>query len=125
MYYSQMYAQKEFVGKNMKDAYKKAVKWVATNVISKQQLKGTMVEYIKSTKSTTITVKLYIKLDTKDVLQRHWDVCREVNSLFYINQNVNCNQCSVKAYRKRSDDITKTKVVYYRELLDKSLKGEI
>ena len=42
--YSEEFMSKKFTGKNMKDAYMKAVKWYATNVLANDELHGKTME---------------------------------------------------------------------------------
>ena len=52
--YSQRVAKKVFTGATVKDAYMKAVKWYASNIIAKDDLHEIQVEYKKDNTANTI-----------------------------------------------------------------------
>lgn len=108
---------KSFTGNNMKDAYMKAVKWYATNVLAKDELQGICVEYIKDTQSPTVTAHLYVTMIEEDVRQSHCQVCKEFHHSFFINEVNCCNNCSVSGYQRRLEQKIKIKREYYRDLL--------
>lgn len=108
---------KKFTGENMKDAYMKAVKWYASNILAKDELHGICVEYEKDTQFPTIIAHLYITMNEEEVRQNHCNVCKEFHHSFFINEAENCNNCNVSGYQKRLDIKIKAKRDYYRELL--------
>ena len=65
--YSQPFGRKVFKGASVKDAYMKACKWYASNVIAKDKLHNVQVEYIKDAKGITVTIVLYAVLSETDV----------------------------------------------------------
>lgn len=122
--YSQEFFKMEFIAETMKNAYMKACKWYATNVLSKAELHNVQVEFEKGHNEQqfpTVTIHLFAVLDEETLREQHCKICRECHTLFYVNQNMNCNRCDTKAYQKRTDDKLRVKSEYYRELLSKAM----
>lgn len=123
--YSKEFFKKSFIADTMKRAYMNAVKWYATNVLSKDELRNVQVEFEKGydeQQFPTITIHLFAVLDEVELRERHCRICRETSSLFYIHSNANCNKCEANAYQKRTDHMLQVKIGYYKELLSKTLK---
>lgn len=110
---------KRFIGDNMKDAYMKAVKWYATNVLAKDELHGVCVEYEKiyDEQSPTVAAHLYVTIIEEEVRQDHCKICKEFHHSFFINESENCSNCNVSGYQRRLDQKIKAKRDYYRDLL--------
>ena len=108
---------KKFTGDNMKDAYMKACKWYASNVLAKDELQNVCVEYVKDKQSPTVTIHLYVYMEEEEVRQNHCNVCKEYHHSFFINEAENCNCCNVTGYQKRLEQKIRTKRGYYRDLL--------
>lgn len=113
---------KKFTGDNMKDAYMKAVKWYATNVLAKDELHGVCVEYEKDMHFPTVTAHLYVVMLEEEVRQKHCQICKEFHQSFFINEGENCNKCNVSGYQRRLEQNIKIKKEFYRDLLRQ--KGE-
>lgn len=122
--YSKEFFKKKFTAGTMKDAYMAAVKWYATNVISKDELHSVHVEFEKNDKEQlpTVTIHLHAVLSEDELRERYCKLCRESHSLFYMNSNYNCNRCEAKAYQTRTDDMIRVKLEYYHELIMKREK---
>lgn len=122
--YSKEFFKKKFVAETMKAAYMNACKWYATNVLSKDDLHNVQVEFEKSVKSEfpTVVIHLFAILSENELRERYCNLCRESHSLFYMNQNFNCNRCEAKAYQARTDDMLRVKLEYYRQLISKVVK---
>lgn len=119
--YSKEFFKKTFQAKTMKEAYLKAVKWYSTNVISKDEMHDVRVEFIKCTQDglPTIVIRLYAILSEDELRERYCNLCRESHSLFYMNSNYNCDRCEAKAYQRRTDDMLRVKLEYYKEIISK------
>lgn len=115
--YSQQVARKVFAGDTVKDAYLKACKWYASNIIAKDDLHEVQVEYKKDTEANSIEMILYAVLPAEEVMQQHCDTCKEIHHSFFINEENNCNVCNVGAYERRMKQKIGTKVSHYKELL--------
>lgn len=108
--------RKEFYGKNMKDAYLNACKWYATNVISKDEIKDVQVQFEKQKDSPSIVLRLFVTADEKWLTEEHCKICRETHKLFYMN-DINCQNCNVAGYQRRSKSVLDVRKEYYREKL--------
>lgn len=115
--YSEEFAKKKFSADTMKEAYMKAVKWYATNVLAKDELHNVLVDFEKDKQYPTVTVHLSACLDEDELRQRHCQICRETHSSFFRTEETNCNWCKVNAYKKRTDEMIAGKVSYYKQLL--------
>ena len=123
--YSKEFFKKKFTADTMKNAYMNAVKWYATNVLSKDELHNVQVEFEKGhdeQQFPTITIHLFATLDEVVLRERHCKICRETSNLFYMHTNSNCNKCEANAYQRRTDDMLRVKIEYYRELISKRNK---
>ena len=125
--YSKEFFKKKFTADTMKIAYMNAVKWYATNVLSKDELHNVQIEFEKGyneQRYPTITIHLFAVLNEEELRERHCKICKETHTLFYTNSNYNCNKCEVNAYQKRTDDMLRVKTEYYKELIFKRTKEE-
>lgn len=115
--YAVQFAKKNFMASDMKSAYMKAVKWVASNVISKDELQDVVVKYEKDKQSSIVTVRLFTTISEKEIRERHCKICKESHAHFYISENTNCDWCNCKAYQRRTDEMIKFKKQFCREKL--------
>lgn len=115
--YTVQFAKKQFSAENMKAAYMKAVKWVASNIISKDELQDVLVKYEKDKQFPTVTVRLFVSISEKEIRERHCKICKESHAHFYVNEHTNCDWCNTKAFQRRTDEMIKTKKAFYREKL--------
>ena len=60
---SQEFYKRHFTASTMKAAYMLAVKWYATNVLSKAELINVHAEFEKDKQSPTVIIHLYAALD--------------------------------------------------------------
>ena len=118
--YSEEFGRRKFVADNMKEAYLKACKWYATNVLAKDEMHEVSVSFEKDKHSPTVTIHLSIVLKEKEVLDQHCQCCKEMHKSFFINEDTNCNRCSALAYQRRMQRKIGVKKTYYKELF----KGE-
>ena len=124
--YSQPFGRKVFKGASVKDAYMKACKWYASNVIAKDKLHNVQIEYIKDAKANTVTIVLYAVLSETDVKEQHCQCCKEMHRSFFVNEDTECSRCSVAGYQRRFEQKLSVKLSYYKELLGKILtEGEV
>ena len=124
--YSRPFGRKVFKGTSIKDAYMKACKWYASNVIAKDKLHNVQVEYIKDAEANTVTIVLYAVLSETDVKEQHCQCCKEMLHSFFINEATECSRCSAAGYQRRLEQKLSVKLSYYKELLGKILtEGEV
>lgn len=114
--YTEEFFKKKFTADTMKEAYLKACKWYASNVLAKDEMQNVLVDFIKSTEHLpTVTIHLSIGLGEKELREKNCEICREAHSHFFSTEETNCAWCKVSAYQKRTDDMLKVKLAYYRE----------
>lgn len=126
IYYSKEFFKKKFTGASMKGAYMNACKWYATNVISKDELHNVQVEFEKNTgeQFPTVTIRLFAVLSEDELRDRHCKICREHHSAFYMRSTAPCDKCEANAYQRRTDDMLRVKLEYYRSLINKLVGPE-
>lgn len=126
IFYSEEFFKKSFADETMKAAYLKACKWYATNVLSKDELHNVQVEFEKDNKGEfpTVVIHLFAVLSEGELRERYCKLCKESHSMFYMNQNYNCNRCEANAYQRRMDDKLRVKLEYYRQLISKVTKED-
>ena len=123
-YYSERIAQKTFKGRTTKDAYMKAVKWYATNVISKDHLHGIQVEYEKCKDKPVIVMTLYAVIPEQEIKEQHCNICREMHHSFFVNEQTDCSRCNALGLQNRIERLMSIKVEYYKEILRKMQSDE-
>ena len=121
--YTDIVYQLSFSAKTMKDAYLKACKWYASNVLSKDELHDIQVEYIKHTdkQSPTVTAHLFVSIEEADVKAHHCAICRETHAAFFINENCNCAWCKIDAFDRRIQQQLNAKKKYIKSKIERSL----
>lgn len=125
--YSREFCKKSFTADTMKEAYMAAVKWYASNILSKAEFANVQVQFIKSDigESPTITIHLFTVQDNeKDVMSQHCQCCKEMHKSFFINEDTNCNRCSALGFQNRLEQRLSIKRDYYREMLRKFIGGK-
>lgn len=128
--YTEEFYSLKFKGESMKEAYLKAVKWYATNVLSKDELHNIQVEYEKSKMDLekgeqfpTVTIHLYAALTEDELQAEHCQICKEFSSSFFINEQVDCNRCTMRGYCNRQKSRMAIKTAYYKECLKRRLEN--
>lgn len=128
MIYIQQFYERKFRAANAKDAYLKACKFVASNIVSK----GSKVEVSKVTWDVTpvedaneglptFQLSLYYKFDDTEFMKQTCDACKQFHSSFFINENFNCNRCNKAGYEKNVSKRLTTGAEYLRKMLDDEL----
>lgn len=123
--YSREFYKKSFSGDTMKIAYMSAVKWYATNVLSKAEFANVHAQFIKDNKGKypTIVLHLFAVQDgEKDVMEKHCECCKEMHSNFFINEDTHCERCSALGFQNRLEQKINIKKEYYKEMLRKHLE---
>ena len=116
--YTECFYKKKFAAKTMKDAFLKASKWVASNIIARVELKDVQVKYEKQEEQLpTICIYLYAGLDEGELRKRHCNICKEMHHSFFIDENTNCDWCTTKAYQRRTNEMIKEKKLYYKKII--------
>lgn len=118
--YSQQLAKKVFRGMDQKDAYMKAVKWYASNILASDKFHEIMVEYTKLPDGG-ITMTMWSTMSQQEIMDDHCQCCREMHHSFFINEDTHCDRCSAISFQKRLEWKMGIKLGYYKELLHKLL----
>jgi hypothetical protein len=110
---------RKFTGKNMKEAYLKACKWYATNVLAEDELQNILVDYEKvyDEQFPTVILHLYASVSADEIKLHHCSICKETHKAFYINEETDCNWCKINGYYERCNQKMELKKHYCKELL--------
>ncbi len=121
--YSREFFKKSFTASSMKSAYMLAVKWYATNVLSKAEFINVHAQFVKDDaddESPTITIHLFAVQDgERDVMAQHCACCKEMHHSFFINEDTHCDRCSALGFQKRLEDKINIKKNLYSGLIRK------
>lgn len=130
MIYIQKFYERKFRAEDAKEAYLRACKFVASNIISK----GSKVEVSKVTWDVvrieeeslpTFQLSLYYKFDDTDFMERTCNACKQFHSSFFINENFNCNRCNKVGYEKNVSQKLAIGAEYLRQKLEEELSALI
>ena len=126
MLFSEKFFEAEFKAPTYKGAYLKACNWLGKNVMGQKDLSvGITWTIVKNDANDSgvpsVTLTLYATLEEKEFVYRFCRVCKEFHSSFYINQQQNCNNCNMQAYRGQILEKINMKQKYKREILDKNV----
>lgn len=116
MYFGIEICSEIFMAHSQKESYLKAVKWYATNVLTKN-LAGVAATYEKK-EDTTIILHVFILIDEKETLERHCTCCKELHHSFFVNENYDCNKCKLNAYKKRLTEKIKIKKEFCKSKIE-------
>ena len=122
--YSREFYKKSFTSDTMKSAYMKAVKWYATNILSKAEFVNVHSQFIKEKDENgfpTVTLHLFAVQDgEKDVMEQHCKCCKEMHKSFFTNEDTHCDRCSAAGFQRRLEEKIQIKRSWYREVLKKN-----
>jgi hypothetical protein len=129
MMVTEKFFTKEFTAVTSKDAYLKACRWVANNVVSKITDIGETLwkieKVVETDEKVIYKLELYCTLETKEEVVKFCENCKSMHKLFYINEEYNCNRCNMKAFVERTKTKLEVKEQYRKERLNYLLnKGE-
>lgn len=97
--------RKKFENENKKEAYLNACKWLASNIISKQDL-GSFTFEIKEKKvidGFCFVLILSASVNESELFEGHCTACKTINNNFF-HDNEACSMCRAKAYRYRIEN---------------------
>lgn len=129
MEHIQKFYERKFRAQDSKEAYLRACKFVATNIISK----GSKVEASKvvwdvmrideqdEESLPTFQLTLYYKFDDTEFMKQTCNACKEFHKSFFINENYNCNRCNKVGYEKNVAQKLMVGAEYLRKKLDDEL----
>lgn len=119
--------EREFKAKKSKDAYLKACKFVASNIISASskvevsKVTWDVVRVSNDDDLPTFRLTLYYKFDDTQFMKQTCEACKEFHKSFFINENYNCNRCNKVGYEKNVDQKLMIGSEYLRKQLDEEL----
>ena len=130
MLHIQKFYERSFRAENSKDAYLKACKFVASNIISK----GSKVEASKVTWDIirvdteegdlpTFMLSLYYKFDDTEFMKSTCEACKEFHKLFFINEDFNCSRCNKIGYERNLNQKLSIGSEYFKKMLDDELNN--
>lgn len=116
--------KKEFKNKNSKEAYLEACKWLANNVVSNDFVSSRTTYSIQKTRNEetglyVYVLELFVKVDEKEIMNKHCAICKETHSSFFINEETNCNWCKIAAFDRRLE----SELSKFGSLVKDSMKG--
>lgn len=112
-----------FKAKTNKEAYLKACKWVAKNVVGKENEMRETFWKVEQEDIGTYKLTLYCMLDYKDKERKFCEICQSYHKRFYYNEERDCSRCNLKAFKKRIDEGLTIKKAYRKELISKKPSG--
>ena len=113
---------RKFSGESQKAAYLKACKWVATNILADDEISRDVMWKITKLKDLpSVELELFGAVNDAEHVKQFCSSCKQFHSLFYINQQQNCNCCNMMAYRSQAEEKGKLKKNYKRKLLSEKV----
>ena len=121
MIVSKKILEKDFIGKDKKEAYLKCCKWLSKNIIAKDNSEHFVYKIQKVEKNgcvMAIRLLLYVSIEEEEARERNCNICREVSSSFFMKSNkYMCETCKLLPYIKR--------ITEKLEGIEKAMKGKI
>lgn len=117
---------KTFKNKISKNAYMDCLKWLAINVLSKEEIsKNTSFKIEKQkTKTPTFKLTLFVDIDTQNIKGQFCGKCKSLYATFYQVEKMNCLECKANAYIKNSDSYCKGIVKMYKKIFEDFENGK-
>ena len=111
---------KEFTHKDSKDAYLKACRWLAVNVVPQVELRNVMYEIHKVNDSQlpTFRIIIYATFDEKEMREDHCSICKQFHESFFLREKCQCDRCELKAYQKRADTVLSHRRSFIKDKLE-------
>ena len=128
MLYIHKFYEREFKSESSKDAYLKACKFVASNIVNKEskvEVENVTWDITKvddnKNNLPTFCLTLYYKFDDSEFMKKTCEACKEFHKSFFINENFNCSRCNKVGYEKNIEQ----KLMIGSEHLSKLLDNEL
>lgn len=122
MEHATKFYKRKFNGKSHKEAYLKACKWVAINILADDEISKDVVWKITKLKDLpSVELELFGTVHDAEHVKQFCTVCKEFHTSFYINQQQNCNGCNMMAYRSQAEEKGRLKKNYKRKLLSEKV----
>jgi hypothetical protein len=113
--------QKTFKNKVSKTAYMEAMKWLAKNVYSKDELSENIsvkIQKDKKSKIPTFIVTLFMDVDFEGLHSNFCEQCKRVYNSFYQVEKMNCYECKANAEKKTNDKYCKGLISIYKKIFE-------
>ena len=126
MIHIKKFYERRFSAKDSKEAYLKACKFVASNIISKaSKVEASKVTWdvtkVDSDGLPTFMLTLYIKFDDTEFMKKTCNACKEFHKSFFINENFNCDRCNKVGYERNLEQKLEISASWFRKVLDDEL----
>lgn len=126
MIHIRKFYERKFKAENAKDAYLKACKFVAGNIINKEsKVEASKVTWdvirVEDEGLPTFMLTLYYKFDDTEFMVSTCNACKEFHKSFFINENFNCDRCNKVGYEKALNQKLLIGSEYFKEKLDYEL----
>ena len=114
---SVQFHSQNFTSTSTKEAYLDACKWVAKNVVAKEVEIGETFWHITKldADSPTVRLELHALIDVDSSHTSFCAKCKEFHSLFYLNQQFNCDTCTHATFKQLMESKLKVKQHYRKE----------
>ena len=118
---------KTFKDKISKNAYMKAIKWLAKNVFSHEELASNLsvkIEKNKKVKTPTFNVTLFVDVEEEKLKSDFCGKCRRIYNTFYQIDKMHCDECKMNAYLKRNEHYIDGLVDIYTKIFEEKENEE-
>jgi hypothetical protein len=101
--YTLKFYELSFSGYSSKEAYLKCCKWLANNIIGKdERFESVTFSITPDEKDTnTFKIELFCNLEEEEFKDHFCLKCKELHGLFYLSDSPGCGSCKMMAYRKQ------------------------
>ena len=128
MKYIHEFYKQTFKAEDSKNAYMKACKFVANNIISdKSKVEASKVTWavqrikVEDGGLPTFQLTLYYTFDDTEFMKQTCDACKQFHKSFFINENFNCNRCNKVGYEQNVTQKLMIGSEYFKKMLDDEL----
>lgn len=118
LYASKLY-QKVFRGNKSKETYLKACGWIATKIVSNEKVNNNVVYTISKGYDSECglfiyTITVFAKINEDEIVNRHCNICKELNGSFLMKEEIKCDWCKLQAYLRREEQMLKEKKLFVK-----------
>lgn len=128
MKYVHEFYKRSFKAEDSKNAYMKACKFVASNIISdKSKVEASKVTWtvqkvkVEDGDLPTFQLTLYYTFDDTEFMKQTCDACKQFHKSFFINENFNCDRCNKVGYERNVTQKLMIGSDYFKKMLDDEL----
>lgn len=117
--------KKVFADIQPKKAYLNVVKFMATNIISNEELNKNIVFSIEKQKGNnypSFVLTVYAQFNESETIDNFCEKCREVHNHFYINDAPGCSECKLMAFKRNVYPKLTTRSQYKKEKINDNIE---